>query len=63
MRYRARKDVVVGGLRPDTSPVTVDFAKAKNGVYETTDPDEIRLLDAVAELEDNPVGFDPKDKE
>lgn len=51
----------MGGLRPDTSPVTVDFAKAKNGVYETKDPDEIRLLDAVAEQPDNPVGFDPKE--
>lgn len=58
MRYKAPKGTVVGGLKPDTSPITVEF---KTGSYSTTDPDEIALLDSVAELEANPVGYDPKE--
>lgn len=60
MRYKARKDVVVGGTGPGGVSIgPISFAK---GTYTTNDPDEIALLDAVAELPDNPVGFDPKEK-
>lgn len=61
MRYKASKDVVVGGTGPGGVPVgPISFSK---GTYTTKDEDEIALLDAVAEDPDNPVGFDPKERE
>jgi len=59
MRYKAAKDVVVGMTNAKGESVgPVSFAK---GTYDTSDPDEIAMLDACAEDPNNPVGFDPKE--
>ena len=59
MRYKARKDVQVGGNNSKGDQVgPISF---KTGSYSTTDDDEIALLDACATDPANPIGFDPKE--
>ena len=61
MRYKARKDVEVSGANARGEVVgPISF---KTGSYTTTDPDEIALLDELATDKDNPIGFDPKERE
>ena len=61
MRYKANKNVQVGGNNGKGEVVgPISF---KNGTYTTTDDDEIALLDACATDPDNPIGFDPKERE
>ena len=61
MRYKAAKDVQVAGNNGKGEVVgPISF---KSGSYTTTDDDEIALLDACATDPDNPIGFDPKERE
>jgi hypothetical protein len=61
VRYKAKKDVEVGGNNAKGEVVgPISF---KTGSYETKKDDEIALLDAVATDPDNPIGFDPKERE
>ena len=59
MRYKATKDVEVesaGRGGAVVGPISFD-----KGYYETSDEDEITVLDACATDPDNPIGFDPKE--
>lgn len=55
--YVAPPDTSVSFTLPDGSSRTVTF---KDGKYTASKDDEIAALDAVAELENHPVGFAPK---
>jgi hypothetical protein len=59
VRYKAKKDVQVGGN--DSKGEVVGPISFKTGSYITTDDAEIALLDACATDPDNPIGFDPKE--
>lgn len=55
--YRAEKGTEVSSTINDHNVLMV----FKDGTYTTADLDEIAVLDAVAELEDHPVSFAPKE--
>lgn len=60
MRYKAKQAVTISGT--NSKGEAVGPIQFKNGVYTTTDDDEIALLDTCATDPDNPIGFDPKEK-
>ena len=59
-KYKATKDIEVSGCNAAGEEVRVSFAK---GDVTTSKPDEVALLDSVADDPDNPVGHADKDKE
>ena len=61
MRYKANKNVQVGGN--NSKGEVVGPISFKNGSYTTTDDDEIALLDTCATDPDNPIAFEQKERE